>query len=169
MLVGAQSSAGASREAIYKAMTGDWTGYLEYRDYRNDKHVKLPTVLDATPAGDAQAIELKYVYDDGPGKIVEETETINIDLDTRQYTVQENDGIKTVYQIAKLEGFEKSSAGFLLLSGPGIENNQKVEVRTTIHSAERSLTILRETRLPGGEFKFRHQYSLTRAAATITP
>jgi hypothetical protein len=168
-LAGAQSPAAVSGEVIYKAMTGHWTGYLEYRDYSNDKRVRLPTVLDVAPNGDAQSIGLKYVYDDGPGKIVKETETIHIDLGAHQYTVQENDSKKTVYQIGKLEGFEKDSVGSLLLSGPGIENDKAVEVRTTIRCTESSLTILRETRLPGGEFKFRHQYTFTKAAATPTP
>jgi hypothetical protein len=168
-LVSAQSPSTASGEAIYKALTGHWTGYLEYRDYSNDKRVKLPTVLDVTPTGDAQAVEMKYVYDDGPGKIVKEAETILIDLSGRQYTVQENDGKKTVYQITQLEGFGSVAEGSLLLSGPGIENDKAVEVRTTIRCTESSLTILRETRLPGGEFKFRHQYAFTRAAPTTTP
>ncbi len=168
-LVSAQSPATVSNEVIYKALTGHWTGYLEYRDYSNDKRMKLPTGLHAAPTGDAQAIELRYVYEDGPGKIVRETETIHIDLDTHQYTVQDNDGKKTVYQIAQLEGFGSVAEGSLLLSGPGIENDKPVEVRTTIHCTESSLTILRETRLPGGEFKFRHQYTFTRAAPTTTP
>jgi hypothetical protein len=168
-LVSAQSPSTVSGEAIYKALTGHWTGYLEYRDYSNDKRVKLPTILDATQKGDAQAIELKYVYDDGPGKIVKDTETIQIDLRAHEYAVQEQDGTKTVYHIGKLEGFEKDSVGSLLLSGPGIENGKPVEVRTTIRCTENSLTILRETRLPGGEFKFRHQYTFTRAAATAMP
>jgi hypothetical protein len=50
---------------------------------------------------------------------LKEGEFVRIDLASSEHTVQENDGGKTVYQIAKLEGFGRAPAGALLLHGPG--------------------------------------------------
>lgn len=154
-----------SSAAVYHALVGHWVGALEYRDYRSDKRVMLPTVLDVTAAPDAQSLTFQYVYDDGPGKIVKDRETVRIALGLHEYTVQDDDGSKTLYQIVKLDGFVETSSGTLSLSGPGIENGQKVEIRTNIRCGANSLTILRESRLPGEEFKFRHEYSFERALA----
>jgi hypothetical protein len=154
--------AAVSVSDVYQTLLGRWSGTLEYRDFGNDKRVKLPTVLDTSLSADGQGMTFKYVYDDGPGKIVKETETIRVDLAAGTYTVEEDDGGKTVYKIAKLEGFTDRSGGSLLLSGSGMENKVNVEVRTTIRCTASSLSVLRETRSPGEEFKFRHQYVFTR-------
>lgn len=52
----------------------------------------------------------------------------------------------------------------LILTGAGTENNRAVEVRTTMNIGRNLVEILRETRIPGEEFKFRHVYTFTRAA-----
>src|SRR5689334_6515706 len=73
------------------ALTGSWTGTLEYRDYRSDKRVTLPTTLVvSSPA--AGALTFAYVYDDGPGKTVTSQERITIDAGKSTYRIQNADG-----------------------------------------------------------------------------
>ena len=148
--------------AIGVALTGDWVGVLEYRDYQSDGRVKLPTWLDVR--GEGQGLRFHYVYDDGPTKVVQESELMTFDTVKATYTVLSKPGeAGTVYSIAGLEKL-KSGRGTLVLSGAGTENDRAVEVRTTLKIGRTLVEILRETRLPGEEFKFRHVYTFTRAA-----
>jgi len=145
---------------------GSWTGSLEYRDFQNDKRVTLPTTLEVTPTTDQSAVQFAYTYDDGPGKIVKEKALIRVPATGDQYIVKEEDGSETVYQITTATGFSGSEGGRLVLNGPGTENKKVVEVRTTLEITPTSLNILRETRLPGEDFKFRHQYKFQRSPAS---
>ncbi len=151
--------------AISAAMVGNWTGVLEYRDYQSDGRVKLPTWLEIKTEG--QGLRFHYIYDDGPAKVVDEMELVTVDGGKATYTVVSKPGeAGTVYAIAGLEGL-KSGRGKLILTGPGKENDRAVEVRTTLRITRNLLEILRETRLPGEEFKFRHAYTFTRAAVPV--
>jgi hypothetical protein len=150
---------------LYRALSGHWVGTLEYRDYGNDKRVKLPTLLDVVPDQDPSSVKMSYTYDDGPGKIVKDTDIISVSFTDREYVVEEKDGSKTRYLMTEQAGFVGDAGGKLVLFGAGTENDKKVEVRTTVEVTPQTLRILRETRLPGVEFKFRHEYRFTRATA----
>jgi hypothetical protein len=148
--------------AIGAALVGDWVGVLEYRDYQSDGRVKLPTWLDVRSEG--QGLRFHYVYDDGPTKVVQESELATFDADKATYTVLSKPGeAETVYTIAGLEKL-KSGRGTLILTGAGTDNDRAVEVRTTLKIGRNVVEMLRETRLPGEEFKFRHVYTFTRKA-----
>lgn len=51
-----------------RSLRGASVGTLQYRDYRSDARVTLPTTLVVTPS--ATGFELAYTCDDGPGKMV---------------------------------------------------------------------------------------------------
>jgi len=159
-------SANLNPAAFYSSVLGSWTGSLEYRDFQNDKRVTLPTTLEVSPTTDQSAVQFAYTYDDGPGKIVKEKALIRVPATGDQYIVKDDDGSETVYQITTAAGFSASGDGKLVLSGPGTENKKAVEVRTTLEITSISLSILRETRLPGEDFKFRHQYKFQRSLAS---
>jgi len=154
-----------SRSAVYAALSGHWTGSLEYRDFQTDKRVTLPTVLEITAVESQSAVQFAYTYDDGPGKIVREKATIRIPDPGNRYIVKDEDGSESVYTIASAKGFSGTGSGKLILAGTGTDNNKPVEVRTTLEVTEKSLVILRETKLAGEDFKFRHQYSFARATS----
>jgi len=148
---------------IYQMCSGEWAGTLEYRDFQSDKRVSLPTNLEATAKPDASSVELSYTYDDGPSKIVHESSTFSIDAAKRTLTMV-SDGGKS-REALSITGFDLSTrTGRLTVafSGTGQENNKPVEVRSTLTCGPNTLTLLRETRLPGQDFQFRDQYSLTR-------
>lgn len=154
-----QKATASSSDSIYSAFTGKWKGKLEYRDYRTDKRVALPTDLEITLSPDKKSLLFSYTYDDGPNKIVKSTETVAIDVKTNKlvFTYQSN---KTdEFDIAGLEEFSKRKSGELILSGKGKDNDKEVDVRKTITLKENTLTILKEVRLPNEEFLFRNSYT----------
>jgi hypothetical protein len=153
---------------IGEAVVGQWTGVLEYRDYRSDAHVKLPTWLEVSSS--AAGLTFHYVYDDGPKKVVDETEVVMIDAGKATYTIAAT--AKQPADEAHITGLEtlKAGRGTLILLGSGTDNGKKVDVRTTLHIGRNILEILREVRSAGEEFKFRHAYTFTRAQAPqMTP
>jgi hypothetical protein len=54
---------------LAKALSGNWTGTLDYRDYGDDTRASLPTLLSVN------GMVLAWTHDDGPGKTVRSAET----------------------------------------------------------------------------------------------
>ena len=54
---------------LAKALAGNWTGTLDYRDYGDDTRASLPTLLSVN------GMVLAWTHDDGPGKTVRSAET----------------------------------------------------------------------------------------------
>ena len=150
-----------SADRFETAVTGAWTGTLEYRDYRSDRRVTLPTKLVVEAVGPGQ-LTFAYTYDDGPGKLVTSRERITIDRAKSTYRIQNGDGTyDATFDVAGLGSFAAASP-VIVLSGTGDENGAPVDlrIRLTVHAS--SLTMLRESRTAGGEWLFRNQYELTR-------
>ncbi len=151
---------------LHRALIGKWNGTLEYRDYRSDRRVTLPTTLEIAPQMSAEGAELvyQYVYDDGPGKIVRSTALVRIDPAESRYSSRAPNAEKRDdYRIVEgLADFLARGEGSLLMLGKGIENDQPVEVRSTLTINGRDYSLLRETRLAGQEFAFRHVYKFAR-------
>jgi hypothetical protein len=151
---------------LEQSLTGNWTGVLEYRDYSepatSTKRVQLPTWLSITPANSAQTWH--YLYDDGPTKTVEETDTITFDPTGSTYT--ESDNGKPPHTF-KVTGYPELRAGRgqLVFLGSGTENGKAAETRITLTIRRNLLTILEETRPAGSTdpFAFRHSFCFTRA------
>jgi len=147
----------------YAPFLGQWSGGLEYRDFRSDERVYLPTWLEVVPSADNRSLEFHYIYDDGPNKIVQETSRVTIDPEHQTFTVL-SDGDKTAetYQMEGLPKFYEKLAGVLVLKGSGTENDKKVDVRITIKIGKNYYRYEKQTRLPGGDFQFRDAYTFTR-------
>ena len=154
---------------IYSALAGAWVGALEYRDYSSNARVFLPMILDIRRTKGAPSLTLHYIYDDGPTKVVQDTEIVAIDPSAAIYTTISGDGKETTKEtIIGLEAFLKSRRGRLVRYGAGKESGKEVEVQTTLTVSPTTLTILRETRPSGGAFQFRDQYTLTRVGPATT-
>ena len=151
---------------LQQSLTGSWTGVLEYRDYSepatSPRRVQLPTWLTITTANSSQAWH--YLYDDGPTKTVEETDTLSFDPAASSYT--ESDNGKPPHTF-KVTGYPELRAGKgqLILTGPGTDNDKPSETRITLTIRRNLLTILEETRPAGSSdpFAFRHSFCFTRA------
>ncbi|WP_263410735.1 hypothetical protein [Terriglobus tenax] len=155
----------SQQQEIYTALTGEWTGVLEYRDYQSDGRVKLPTWLRIHPEGNG--LRFSYIYDDGPTKTVVESSLVTIDPAKALYISQSETGKPDPSAITGLEKL-KNGRGTLVLSGTGTDNNKPAEVRTTLRITRNLLEMTREVKLAGEDYKFRHAYTFTRSAAPST-
>ncbi len=164
---------------IHANFVGDWTGQLEYRDYTTNERVFLPTWLKISEAADHRALTFSYVYDDGPTKIVREHVTFALDPVARKATTTDvDDSTKgkvttSSYDVSGLEEFTKTGRGVLTLTGPGMDNDKRVEVRLTITVRRNLYTSRKEIRPIGStdekDFQFRDGYLFTRAQAPAAP
>ncbi len=161
--VSAQQNATALPQ-LRAALTGDWVGVLEYRDYSepagSTKRVQLPTWLSITGAA---SLTWQYVYDDGPGKVVTETDVVT--LDPAAGTLISVDNGKpaktfTVQGYAEL----KDGRGALILLGSGTDAGKPADLKETMTIRRNLLEVLEETRPTGSSesFTFRHVYRFVR-------
>lgn len=156
-----------SQSDLRGALVGEWVGVLEYRDYSepvaSTKRVDLPTWLSIT--GDGPLL-WHYVYDDGPGKVVDEVDVVTFDTDQAKYHSVDNGKPGAVLSVMGYAGL-KAGRGVLVMTGPGTENGKPTEMRQTLTIRRNLLEALEETRPAGSQeaFSFRHVYRFVRAAA----
>ena len=155
-----------SDAALRQAIAGDWVGVLEYRDYSepatSTRRVDLPTWLSISTSG--KSTTWRYTYDDGPNKVLEETDTVTYDLAANSYSESSNGKPASAYTV---NGYEtlKDGRGVLLLHGTGTDNDKPAETRITLTIRRNLLEILEEVRpvASSDPFVFRHLYRFTRA------
>jgi hypothetical protein len=152
---------------LRQALLGDWTGVLEYRDYSepptSTKRVQLPTWLSIASSGSAQTWH--YLYDDGPTKVVEETDTVSFDPANSTYAESDNSKPSRLFKVTGYDTL-RNGRGQLMLTGSGTDNDKPAETRLTLTIRRNLLEILDETRPLGSSdaFAFRHLFRFTRAA-----
>jgi hypothetical protein len=156
---------------LQAAMSGDWTGVLEYRDYSepatSTKRVKLPTWLNvkSNPTG----LTFHYIYDDGPNKVVDETLSISFDVAGSTLQITNDKGRVETYKVDGYSGL-RSGRGDLIVLGPTVDNDRPAESRITIGVRRNLLTWVEEVRPTSAvPFAFRHSYTFTRAQAPSMP
>jgi len=162
-LAGVSSSA----QALNVALSGKWVGELAYRDYKepvtSTARVQLPTwlTIEAMPDGTQK---WRYTYDDGPGKVLEETDTIRFDVKAGTYSEQVNAKPATTYTVTGYDTL-KAGVGNLVMMGQGTENGKPVDLRLAVNIRRNMLVILEETRETGSgqPFAFRHILTFIRA------
>jgi hypothetical protein len=149
---------------------GEWTGQLEYRDYQSDERVFLPTWLTIRTSSDGRELNLAYVYDDGPTKVVRETLMLTLFPQANSATVtSDREHSSDSYAVAGFDEFSKKNRGKLTFTGKGTENDKPVDVRIFVTLGRNLFTWRKETRAAGSadEFKFRDGYTFTRAAPPV--
>jgi hypothetical protein len=147
----------AAAPDVFAALSGRWTGVLEYADYRTDGRVQLPTRLTAAADGAGRTLTLAYVYREPSGKEVTSDGVHGIDAAAGRYVM----GTDT-FRIEALEGFGAAGGGRMVLTGTVLDNDRQEPVRHTLTLAGDTLRMLKETRTP---WTFRNEYRLTRAPA----
>ena len=161
-LASAQSSR-LNRDQLYAALSGEWTGQLEYRDFQTDERVLLPTWLEVKPTVDGRMLQFIYVYDDGPTKTVTEQSTVAIDPASHRFGItSDRDHSTQTYEIDEHVGLNGANRTRLILTGKGTENDKPVDVRITVTVDRNMYQFKKETRLAGQEFAFRDGYVFTR-------
>lgn len=157
---------------LRQALLGDWTGLLEYRDYSepptSTRRVQLPTWLSISPSG--ASLTEHFIYDDGPAKTVDSTNTLSLDIATATYTETPTGKPAQVYKVTGYDTL-KSGKGDLVLTGPGTENDKPTETRITLTIRRNLFSWIDETRPAGSTepFVFRHRYTFTRSQPPANP
>jgi len=141
---------------LAKALAGNWTGTLDYRDYGDDTRASLPTLLSVN------GMVLAWTHDDGPGKTVRSAETWAFTPDGKGLVITGKDASETM-AVSELRR-SRDGALTLVLDGTGEENDQPVIVRTILTRTSDTLRITRQSRSRGQPFIMRHSYQLRPAA-----
>ncbi len=152
------------RTELYRALVGEWTGTLEYKDYRNpDRRVTLPTTLSVTWAADSSDVQMYFVYDDGPGKTVTSRDRFVADP---PLTAVEwggvTDSLPQRFTVVSRTADAATRGQTLVLEGMGEDDDAPALFRETLTLTPTSFTLLKETKPVGGAFGFRHVYRFTR-------
>lgn len=155
----ARATGAAAPPALSDMLSGDWTGTLDYRDFRSDRRVILPTQAQA--GGEGGGVRLSFVFDDGPGKTVRSTEVWSI-LDSR--LVIDAGGDRQVFTIVERRGDAAARDATLMAEGAGTENGAQVLVRIVVARRGDRLSISRQSRRPGAPFLMRDAYDLRLAS-----
>jgi hypothetical protein len=148
-------------------VAGPMVGALEYRDYQSGRRVLLPTWQHFSPMAErtpttTPAFRERVVYDDGPGNTIYSTNEIRIV--GRLWIEGEASGKPDTLRIVAVR--QSGSDRVLTLLGSGMDDNQRVEFRYTVTLGARVSKRLKEFRLPGGPWEYRHEYRFGREAAT---
>jgi len=107
--------------------------------------------------------QIALTYDDGPNKTVEEIFRIELNFDKKTFTETSSDHkSQQTYQVDGLEKLSSAGLGTLSLTGAGLDNNKKTDVRITLKLGRNYYRYEKETRLPSAEFQFRDAYNFTR-------
>jgi hypothetical protein len=154
-----------SRDQLYASLIGQWQGTLEYKDYQDStRRVTLPTVLHILPAPDEDGLELRYTYDDGPGKTVRSVDHLH--FDRAMQNARWGGVMDTALQrfvVRSREGGANGAPLRLVLEGDGADDDQPARIRETFEIVAGRVRLVKETQPMGGVMGFRHAYTLTRA------
>lgn len=146
--------------ALKSALSGSWTGGLDYRDFRSDKRVVLPTLMSVHDETDGDT--LSFTFDDGPGKTVRSSERWAIDEDTGTLAITSSQSTDQ-FKIREIDT-PAAERVTLVMDGDGRENDVKVRVRLVVTREGSELRISRLTAKPGEPLVLRDGYDLAKAA-----
>lgn len=139
---------------VAKALAGDWSGTLDYRDYRADTRETLPALMQS----DGQS--LAWTFDDGPAKTVRSTEVWA--LDPAGETVSISSGSKQLDLWKVVEARSSADGGSLtiVIDGATEENGRALIARKTLTRDGSRLRITTQTRAVGEPFIMRNSHDL---------
>lgn len=139
-----------------KALTGDWSGTLDYRDYSDDTRETLTTVMQS----DGQA--LAWTFDDGPGKTVSSAETWMFDPAGKTVSITSGSKQSGEWGLVEARSSADGSSLTIVLDGTAKENGRKLIARKILTRDGNRLRITTQTRAIGEPFLMRQSYELRR-------
>ena len=170
-LLAARSTAWTPPAAGLGVTRGVMRGALTYRDYSNGRLVSIPTVqhvapvalgvgdVGPSPAGPQDLVQLRLVYDDGPGKTLYAVESVR--MEATRVIVTPSSGTPDTLRVASRRATEEGTE--LVLLGRGLDNDAEVEFRFTWTLSPTLFRRRKEYRAPGADdWSFRHEYELWR-------
>lgn len=140
--------------AASKALAGDWTGTLDYRDYRKDTRETLPTLMQSDGA------VLTWTFDDGPGKTVRSSETWAFDPVGEELTITDGKNAPDQWRVVEARSSADGASLTIVLESDGKENGRSVIARKILTRDGNRLRITKQTRAAGEPFLMRQSYEL---------
>ena len=156
------------RPSPLSSSVGLMFGALEYRDYSSGRRVLLPTSVHLSPIGATGSFRQRIIYDDGPGNTIYSTGELRIVGDrwiegnaaADGEVVEGQTTLRIVSRRQTANGLE------LVLRGRGMDDNTPVELRYTVTVGAAVSKRLKEFRVSGKSWEYRHEYRFRRATAT---
>ncbi len=139
---------------VAKALAGDWTGTLDYRDYSADTRETLPAVLQS----DGKV--LAWTFDDGPGKTVRSSETWTFDATGQSLIITAGKNGPDQWRVVESRASADGASLTIVLDGESIENGREVFARKILTRDGNRLRITKQTRVAGEPFLMRQSYEL---------
>ncbi len=147
-------------------LIGLMQGELEYRDYSDGSHRTIPSWSHISPIGTSGAFRQRTVYDDGPGNTIYSTDVLRMDgnrwLEGEGVESGEVGTPESTYRIASRR--RVPSGEELVLLGTGMDDNKSVDFRFTVTLGDTIFNRVKEFRLPGQDYVWRHEYRYRRTA-----
>jgi hypothetical protein len=143
-------------------------GELEYRDYSSGRQVLLPTSVHLSPMGTSGSFRQRIIYDDGPDNTIYSSDELRVVGDrwiegntaAGGETAEGQTTFRIVSRRQTAEGLQ------LVLRGRGMDDGKPVEFRYTVTIGASASKRLKEFRLPGKPWEYRHEYRFRRADET---
>ena len=148
---------------IEQSFVGRFVGTLERRE--GDQRVTLPARMAGKRVSDG-GVELSFEYGptaaDRGAPTEREVTRLKVFGDGRMLEFTRRDGAATErFRIERFAAF--TGLGELIITGSAEEEGKPVDVRILYSVEPGTLTWTRDSRPPGGEFKFRQRYTMRRA------
>lgn len=138
-------------------------GELEYRDYRSNARVRLPSWVHVAPIGNTGAFRQRTVYDDGPGKTLFSSDLVRLRGNRWIEGGGRGEQVASTATVFRIVSQRDTPHGKeLVLLGRGTDNGVTVAVRHTLTLSDTLVTRLKEFRAPGGAWEYRHEYRYRR-------
>lgn len=139
---------------VAKALVGDWSGTLDYRDYRDDTRETLRTVMQS----DGQS--LAWTFDDGPAKTVRSTEVWALDPAGKTVSISSGSKQLGLWNVVEARSSADGSSLTIVLDGATEENGRALIARKTLTRDGSRLRITTQTRAVGEPFMMRNSHDL---------
>lgn len=151
---GLLTAPGDTAAAVVKALAGDWVGTLDYRDFRKDTRITLPTLMRSDGA------VLSWTFDDGPGRTMSSSETWVFDAAGQALTITAGNNAPDPWRVVESRASADGASFTLVLEGESRENGRSVTARKILTRDGNRLRITKQTRVAGEPFLMRQSYEL---------
>jgi hypothetical protein len=139
---------------VAKALAGDWTGTLDYRDYRDDTRETLPALMQS------DGRSLTWTFDDGPDKTVRSAEAWVLDPTGSTVTITSGSKQLGLWSVVEARSSADSSSLTIVLDGVSEENGRDLIARKIVTRDGSRLRITTQTKAVGEPFLMRNSYEL---------
>ena len=152
------------RDPVYAGMVGQWSGTVEVRDpCDSTRRVRRYTNVRVSALPEADALEMHFTTNDGPGQVVNDTDRLQLDKALTAARWGGMDGVPMqLYAVTVADRLMTNSPFRIVLERERGGEEVPATIRETLTIAPGEIRIVQERRTYGGEFEFQREYVLRR-------